>query len=246
MKHAFLLHILIAFSIVFNHCKNQLPKSTNTLKADSVYTFARASPDGIGKFYKGREIAHIMGASGSDWLERSDREQEENTALAIQNMQIKDGDVVGDIGAGTGYLTFKIAPLVPSGKVYAVEVQQEMIDFINNKIALNDSKNVEVIRGTNTSPNLQVNSVDLAFMVDVYHELEYPHEMLQAIREFLKPDGKLLLIEYRGEDESVPIKPLHKTTISQLDIELNANGFTRDHTGEFLPIQHFLVYKKAK
>ncbi len=121
-----------------------------------------------------------------------------------------------------------------------------MIDFINNKIALNDSKNVEVIRGTNTSPNLQVNSVDLAFMVDVYHELEYPHEMLQAIREFLKPDGKLLLIEYRGEDESVPIKPLHKTTISQLDIELNANGFTRDHTGEFLPIQHFLVYKKAK
>ncbi len=182
--------------------------------------------------------------TGSAWLERSNRQKEENTVLAIENMQLKQNDVVADIGAGTGYFTFKIAPLIPSGKIYAVDVQDEMIDFLNNKKSGIDLKNIEVIKGGNTSPNLPDNSVDLAFMVDVYHELEYPSEMLQAIKKSLKPDGRLLLIEYRGEDDSVAILPLHKTTIKQLDVELKANGFRRIYTGEFLPIQHFMVYKK--
>jgi SAM-dependent methyltransferase len=121
-----------------------------------------------------------------------------------------------------------------------------MIGFLNEKKKTLGLKNIEVIKGTDLSPYLPDNAIDLAFMVDVYHELEYPHEMLQAIKKSLKPDGKLLLIEYRGEDDSVAIKPLHKTTIKQLDIELEANGFARDSTGEFLPIQHFAVYKKAR
>ncbi len=119
-----------------------------------------------------------------------------------------------------------------------------MISFLNQKKTALAVENVEVVSGTDQSPNLPDNAIDLAFMVDVYHELEYPHEMLQAIKKSLKSDGKLLLIEYRGEDDSVAILPLHKTTIKQLDIELKANGFVRDSTGEFLPIQHFAVYKK--
>lgn len=242
MKYAW-LHILLILGLSLNNCKTELKPISSTPK-DSVYTFGNPSPDGIGKFYMGREIAHIMGASGSEWLERSERQKEENTLLAIQNMNLKAGEVVADIGAGTGYFTFKIAPLIPAGKIYAEDVQDEMIDFLKNRKTALGLKNVEIIKGTDQSPNLPDNALDLAFMVDVYHELEYPHEMLQAIEKSLKPAGKLLLIEYRGEDDSIAILPLHKTTIKQLDIELKANGFIRDSTGEFLPIQHFAVYKK--
>lgn len=244
MMKYYSIHLFIVLSLVFNHCKTQPANSIGTKQNDSIYTYNNASADGIGKYYKGRQIAHIMGASGSDWLERSERQKEENTLLAIQNMHLKQNDVVADIGAGTGYFTFKIAPLIPAGKIYAVDVQDEMIDFLNNKKSKLALKNIEVIKGTDTSPNLPDNSVNLAFMVDVYHELAYPYEMLQAIKKTLKPGGMLLLIEYRGEDKTVPILPLHKTTIKQLDIELKANGFIRNYTGEFLPIQHFIVYKK--
>ncbi len=211
--------------------------------AANTYTYRPRSADGIGKFYFGREIAHIMGSGNASWLERSSRPEEENTNLAIERMNLKPTDVIADIGAGTGYYTFKIAPKVPDGKVYAVEVQDAMIAYLNNRKKELNNNNVEVVKGGSMSPNLPANSIDMVVMVDVYHELENPAEILQAIKKSLKKDGKILLIEYKGEDPSVRIKPLHKTTVAQLNKELSANGFKLAYKGDFLPIQHFLLYQ---
>jgi precorrin-6B methylase 2 len=230
---------------LFLMCCLALSASLQAQKAnDSVYVYKRATIDGTGKFYQGREIAKVMGFEGAAWLERDTREQEENTKLAISKLPITATDAIADIGAGTGYFTFPIAAKVPKGKVYAVEIQQRAVDYLKARAKELGLNNVAVVKGGTTSPNLPDNSIDLAFMVDVYHELAYPHEMLQAIKRALKPGGKLLLIEYRGEDPAVDIKPLHKMGVPQVNKELKANGF-RPVSGEgFLPIQHFLIYQK--
>lgn len=212
---------------------------------NQVYTHKTADPDGTGKVYFGREIATVMGAAGADWLERNNRQQEENTALAISKMPLLPNSVVADIGAGTGYYTFRIAKRVPQGKVYAVDVQDEFITYLNQKKKELSQQNVQVIKGTATAPNLPENAVDLAFMVDVYHELLFPHEVLQALHKALKPGGKLLLLEYRAEDAAIEIKELHKMSVAQVNKELAANGFKLADRKEFLPIQHFLLYQKV-
>lgn len=241
-----LLLIVIYCSCCFAKCHPQQKDPIVAKPAKSEYVFGKASVDGIGKFYFGREIAHVMGASGSDWLERDDRDKEENTSLAIEKIQLPANGVVADIGAGTGYYSFRLAAKVPRGKVYAVEIQDEMIRLLKNKKqAIKDSV-VEIVKSTVLSPNLPPNSTDLVIMTDVYHELEYPAEMLQSIYTALKSNGKLLLIEYRGEDPSVPIKALHKTTVEQLNKELEANGFKLNYKGDFLPIQHFLLFEKKE
>ena len=222
--------------------QNGIAQKNNT---DSVYTYGTASPGGTGKFYLGREIAHVMGPSNAAWLDRSSRPEEEHTQLAIDSIKLPPTGVIADIGAGTGYYTFKLAPKVPKGKVYAVEIQDEMIAALNKRKKEFSNTNVEVIKGTTASVNLPENSIDLAIMVDVYHELEYPVETLASIKKSLKKDGVLLLIEYKGEDPAVAIKPLHKTTVEQLNKELEANGFKLTYDGEFLPLQHFLLYKKT-
>ena len=210
----------------------------------SSYTYQSPSRDGSGKIYMGREISLIMGFQGKAWLERNSREQEESVSLAIKNLPVTEESVVADIGAGSGYYTFRIAPKVPKGKVYAVEIQDPAIDYLKSKSKELGYSNVEAIKGSATSPNLPANSVDLVIMVDVYHELEYPKEMLQSIRKSLKPDGKVLLIEYRGEDAWIPIKPLHKMTVDQAKKELEANGFKFIENGKFMKIQHFLIFGK--
>ena len=211
---------------------------------DSTYTYKAANPDGKGKFYKGREIAQVMNFEGTDWLERNTRQKEENTNLALSKLPIANTSVVADIGAGTGYYTFRIAPKVPQGKVYAVEIQDDAINYLTERAKKLKQNNVIVIKGSEKSPNLPDNSIDLAMMVDVYHELLYPHEVLQAIRKSLKPRGKLLLLEYRAEDLKVEIKTLHKMSVKQVNKELSTNGFHLVQDGEFMPIQHFLVYEK--
>ena len=236
--------IILFCSHCFANCNSQQKVTAPAPVADTAYTFRKGSLDGIGKFYMGREIAHVMGASGSDWLERDDRNQEENTNLAIEKISLPANGVVADIGAGTGYYSFKLSAKVPQGKVYAVEIQDEMISFLKNKKAVLKDSIVEIVKSTTLSLNLPDNSIDLAIMVDVYHELQFPAEMLQAIRKALKPAGKILLIEYRGEDPSIPIKALHKTTVAQVSKEMMANGFQLNYKGDFLPIQHFLLYKK--
>lgn len=236
--------IVISTLFSFATCQSQKKNLHPKLKSDSTYSFANRSSDGIGKYYLGREISFIMGAEGAEWLERNNREQEENTKLAIEKMQLTPQSVVADIGAGTGYYTFAIATKIPQGKIFAVEIQDEMIKYLNDKKISKGIKNVEVIKGTDQSPNLPEKSFDLAIMVDVYHELEFPHEMLQAIKRSLKTDGKILLLEFKAEDPSIAIKPHHKMTVNQANKEMVANGFRLVYDGEFLPIQHFLLYQK--
>lgn len=236
------IYLLILFSLIGIGCQAQ---QRNTVEG-SPYTYKTPDRDGTGKVYLGREISHIMGFHGKDWLERETREQEESISLALENLPITPESVVADIGAGSGYYTFRIAPLVPQGKVLAVEIQDEAIDYINEQAQALGYDNVETIKGDDASPNLPENSTDLVIMVDVYHELFHPQEMLQEIKSALKPDGKLLLIEYRGEDPRVAIKPLHKMTVEQIEKELTANGFELVQNGQFMRIQHFLVFEKEK
>lgn len=223
-----------------NSCQAQKEQATS-----DNYTTKVPHPDGIGKVYLGREIAGIMGAGGGAWLERNSRQEEENVVLAIENMALSPQSVVADIGAGTGYYTFRIAPKVPDGKVYAVEVQDAFVVALNKRKTELGLSNVEVVRGSSQDLGLPDASLDFAIMVDVYHELEYPQEMLQAIHKALKPDGKLLLLEYRAEDTSIPVKELHKMSVSQVNKELNAKGFQLYRQEHFLPIQHFLIYEKV-
>ena len=230
--------------ISFGFCKTDGGSSDGFLQQDSVYNYRTPSRHGIGKFYKGREIAAIMSSGGSGWLDRSTRQEEENSNLAVDQMNFPPGAVVADIGAGTGYYTFKIADKVKSGKVYAVEIQDRFIEMLNERITSRSAKNVEVVKGGIKSPNLPENSLDFALMVDVYHELEFPQEMLAAIRKSLRPGGKLILMEYRAEDEALQIIPLHKTSVKQLKKELEANGFRLAGRSDSLPIQHLLFFEK--
>ena len=208
------------------------------------YTYQDPTPAGTGKLYMGREIAAIMGPGGASWLDRNSRQQEENSNVAVSKFPLTPSSVVADIGAGSGYYTFRVANKVPNGKVYAVEIQDEMIQLLKDNKARLKNSNVEIIKGGEQSPNLPDSSIDLAFMVDVYHELMYPHEVLQNIRKALKPNGKLLLLEYKMEDPEVAIKTLHKMSVAQVTKELAANGFTLSYKGDFLPIQHLLIFEK--
>lgn len=186
-----------------------------------------------------------MSFDGVAWLERNSRSKEENTDLAISRLPVSKNSVVADIGAGSGFYTFRIAPKVSGGKIYAVEIQDDAITYLKNKITELKANNVVVIKGAEKSPNLPDGSVDLAIMVDVYHELLYPQEFLQAIERALKPKGRLLLLEYKQEDPAVAIKPEHKMSVKQVEKELTANGFRLVQNGQFMPIQHFLVFEKA-
>lgn len=238
-KNNFLVFIWLALPVL-NCCCQQQAK----YKQDTVYTYKTPGEGGSGKVYFGREIAQVMSADGAAWLERSERQQEENVNKAISLLPLKVNSVVADIGAGTGYYTFKIAPDVSAGKVYAVEVQDEFINALQQRKQQLQLNNIIITKGSFQSPNLPDTTIDLAIMVDVYHELSYPHEMLQSIYKSLKPGGKLLLLEYRAEDASIPIKRLHKLSIAQANKELAANGFRLYERNESLPIQHFLLYQK--
>ena len=208
------------------------------------YEQVRPSRDGIGTVYMGREISHVMGHLGAAWLERPEREREERTDLLIENLPLEADDVVADIGAGTGYFSFPMASRVPDGKVLAVDIQQEMLDIIEKRRNESGIENVDTILGTETDPRLPDGAVDLVLIVDAYHEFSHPREMGRAIASALKPGGRLVLIEYRGEDPSVPIKPLHKMTEAQAKKEMSGVGLEWERTGDFLPQQHFLVFRK--
>lgn len=212
---------------------------------DTAYTYKTPHPDGTGKLYLGREIAHVMGAGGAGWLERSTRQQEEDADAAIAAMPLQPASTVADIGAGTGYYTFRLARRVPQGRVYAVEIQDEFVASLKARTRQEGAANVTVTKGTETTPNLPDTAVDLAIMVDVYHELAYPQELLRALHKALKPNGYLLLLEYRAEDPSIPIKELHKLSVAQAKKELAANGFVLAEKKDFLPIQHYLLFRKV-
>ena len=208
------------------------------------YTFKKGDFNGTGKWYMGREIAYVMGYQGIKWLERSEREKEENVSLLIQNMRIKSDDVIADIGAGSGYHAFKMAQLARNGLVYAVDIQPEMLSAIASKKNNLDISNIETILGAEKSINLPKHSIDKVLMVDVYHEFSFPVEMISSIKNALKPNGLLFLIEYRGEDSTVPIKKIHKMTEKQSVLEMKAAGFTLKENINNLPWQHCMVFEK--
>ncbi len=204
-------------------------------------------PDGIGKFYQGREIAQVMGHQGADWLERPTREEEENPGLVLTSLKLRPGDAVADIGAGTGYYTRRLARAVgTNGVVYAVEIQPEMLDLLTNKMAELNIHNVKPVLGTVSDPKLAPASIDLILMVDVYHEFDHPHEMVEAMSRALKPGGRLVFVEFRGEDPKVPIKPLHKMTIAQVRKEMVSFPLKWVETSEVLPIQHIIIFRKEQ
>ena len=212
--------------------------------APETYTWAEASRDGTGKFYHGREIARVMGHLGARWLERIERDQEENTTQAIANLDLKTHYHVADLGAGTGYYTFRIAPLVPEGKVYAVDIQPEMIGLMRHKKNTQGHDNVELIQSEATDPKLPENSLDIIIIVDVYHELSHPQETMEHLVRALKEEGRLILLEYRMEDPSVPIKLLHKMSVAQAKTEMKAVGLRLEKNIGNLPWQHFMVFRK--
>jgi len=214
--------------------------------SQSVYTTKPASPDGIGKVYMGREIAFVMGHMGAPWLERSERVQEEGTDLLVKNLPLKPTDAVADIGAGTGYFSFRLAAKVPQGKVYAVDIQQEMLDIIDARKKAGNISNVISVLGTESDPVLPQNTLDWILMVDAYHEFAYPQEMGQAMARALKPGGKIALVEYRAEDDSVPIKRLHKMSQAQAKKEMAALGLVWVETKNMLPWQHLMFFEKPK
>ncbi|TRO66983.1 class I SAM-dependent methyltransferase [Christiangramia sabulilitoris] len=229
---------LVVFAVCFIQCKGQ------TETANENYVFKPGSFDGTGKWYKGREISHVMGYQGINWLERPEREKEENTSRLIENMNILSGDTISDIGAGSGYHVFKIAPLAKDGLVYAVDIQPKMLQAIRESKKKEKVDNIKIIKGSEKSVNLPANSVDKMLLVDVYHEFSYPVEMLTSMHSALRNDGEIYLVEYRGEDASIPIKKLHKMTEAQAVKEFKANGFRLKENIANLPWQHCMIFVK--
>ena len=209
------------------------------------YTSVTRSRDGIGKIFMGREIAHVMGHQAADWLDRPERYREERPDLLLYELEIKPGMSVADVGAGTGYHVERVSPLVGStGRVYAVDIQPEMLALLDKRLKRIGVNNVVPVLGTIRDPKLAANSLDLIFMVDVYHEFDHPAQMLSKMVAALKPGGRLAFVEFRAEDDQVPIKALHKMSEAQIRKEAGAFGLTWVKTGASLPWQHVVIFQK--
>lgn len=208
-------------------------------------TRAIHDPDGTGRFYMGREIAQVMGPGGMAWLDRPERAEQEHPELVIDAMKLRDGDVVADLGAGSGYFTFRLAANVgKTGKVLAVDIQDEMLETLRQRAAEQHFANVEEVKAGETDPHLPAGVVDVVLLVDVYHELAYPFEVMTKVREALKPGGRVVFVEYRQEDPRIQIKEVHKMSVEQLTKEMKAVGFLHVRTVESLPSQHIVIFEK--
>lgn len=246
MKTTSLLFLSVILLCVASCEAQKRPQQSTTEQQHDTprYSTTQASRDGIGKWYMGREISHVMGHLGASWLERPERETEEQPQLIIENLGLKTDHVIADIGAGTGYFSFRMSNYVPEGEVIAVDIQPEMLAKIEQKKQVTGVENIRTVLGTEKSPALDSAHVDVVLIVDVYHEMAYPYEMMQGIVRAMKSGGRLFLVEYRGEDPTVPIKPLHKMTEAQARAEMKAAGLSFVSNLDFLPRQHVLVFEK--
>lgn len=213
--------------------------------ATSLYSYKQPSSDGIGKVYMGREISQVMGHRGASWLERSNRATDEQPDVAVNALELSPTDTVADIGAGTGYMTFRMAKQVPDGQVFAVDLQPEMIQLLEAERDRQGITNVQTIQADVDNPHLPSEQVDLALMVDAYHEFDSPLEVMTGVVEALKPGGRVVLAEYRAENPLVMIKRLHKMSEKQVKKEMAAVGLTWMKTDDQLPQQHLLFFEKA-
>jgi precorrin-6B methylase 2 len=239
-----LLCLGISWGVGFG-CSQSLAAPQSTPSAIAYETRRLHDPDGIGKFYLGREIAQVMGHTGAGWLERPSRVAEEQPQKLVATLGLKPTDVVAEIGAGTGYISFQIAQLVPQGQVLAVDLQPEMIKILEFLKQERQIQQLQTILGTEQDPQLAPESIDLAVMVDAYHEFAYPQEMMRAIAQALKPHGRVALVEYRAENPFVMIKRLHKMSQRQAKKEMQAVGLTWQETKELLPQQHLMLFEKS-
>ncbi|WP_299156341.1 class I SAM-dependent methyltransferase [uncultured Christiangramia sp.] len=242
MKNHYNLFLLLLLALTMTACGQTIKDNTD----EKTYTFKDGDPNGIGKWYMGREIAHVMGYQGINWLERSDREKEENTSQLLKNMNIRPGDTIADVGAGSGYHAFKMAKLATEGFIYAIDIQPEMLQAISVKQSEQQVNNIQTIQGSEKSINLDGNSVSKILLVDVYHEFNFPKEMIESMHKSLTSDGKIYLIEYKAEDANIPIKEIHKMSEKQAVKEFEASGFRLEQNIENLPWQHCLIFVKEK
>ena len=219
---------------------------SQNINQQQEFRYEAGNPYGTGKWFMGREIANVMGFEGMEWLERPEREKEENSSTLIRNMNIQPDDVIADIGAGSGYHVFKMAPMINKGQIYAIDIQEEMLNEIQKKANNKGVQNVNLIKGGEKSANLPENSVDKVLMVDVYHEFSFPKEMMASIKKALRPNGKIFLVEYRGEDPLIPILKVHKMTEKQAIKEMKTAGFKLMENIENLPWQHCMVFVKKE
>jgi len=244
MRHTIALFLCV---LVVSPIRAEEPKSKGD--KNSRYEFkANHDPNGIGKFYMGREIAHVMGHLGASWLERPEREKEEQPDKLLKALKIDPGMVVADIGAGSGYYTFRMAPLAgEKGKIYAVDIQKEMLDIIKKKMKKDMVTNVEPVLGKEVDPKLPDAGVDMILLVDVYHEFAKPYEMTQKLVKALKPGGRLIFVEFRKEDAKVPILEVHKMSERQVIKEMDEfKEMKHLETNASLPWQHVIVFKKSE
>lgn len=200
--------------------------------------------DGIGKSYMGREIAYVMGHEAADWLDRPERNKEEGADRLVPLLGLKPTDAVADIGAGSGYFSFRLSTAVPRGYVYAIDIQKEMLDMIEARKTKTSGANIVTLLGGVADPRLKPNAIDLILLVDAYHEFSYPREMGLAMARALKPGGRIALVEYRGEDPKVPIRDTHRMTQEQAKKEMAAVGLVWQRTDDSLPWQHLMFFAK--
>lgn len=215
-------------------------------KPDPLYeTRPGGDPNGIEKWFMGRQIARVMGHQAADWLERPEREQEEKTEAMVEALKFREGEVVADIGVGSGYVARKISPHIgATGVIYGVDIQPEMLAVLAKRMAMFRITNVKGVLGEITDPKLPPESCDTMIMVDVYHEFDHPYEMIAAMVKALKPGGRIVFVEFRGEDPNVPIKTVHKMTEAQVKKEMSLHPLEHEQTIGILPWQHIIVFRK--
>lgn len=247
----FLLHTAIVLTLsaglgclIQGRAEPPSPSPLAAAAKPAAYTSGAASADGIGKFFHGREISKVMGHPAIGWLERDEREKEEAPSKAINALDLAPDAVIADIGAGSGYYSFRISPKVPQGKVMAIDIQPEMLEFLKKRAAELKVTNVIPHLGSIDDLKLPPASLDAALLVDAYHEFSHPAEMLASLVKALKPGGRIFLLEFRGEDPDVPIKALHKMTEAQARLEFESAGLRFVSNRRELPWQHFMVFQR--
>lgn len=215
-------------------------------KPDPLYeTGTAGDPNGINKWFMGRQIALVMGHQAADWLERPEREEEEKTDVMVDALKLRDGEIIADIGVGSGYIARRLAKRIgEKGIVYGVDIQPEMLEVLKKRMAMFRINNVRGILGEEKDPKLPAESCDTMIMVDVYHEFEHPYEMIEAMIRGLKPGGRIVFVEFRGEDPKVPIKTVHKMTEEQIKKEMSTHTLEHVETIGVLPWQHIVVFRK--
>ena len=244
----FFVFLTVVFLACLHGLYSESQKSPQKPESSSRYEYREDhDPQGIGKFYMGREISHVMGHQGANWLDRPEREREEKPSLTIDVLKVKPGHVAADIGAGTGVFTFLLSGKVGAkGRVLAVDIQPEMLQILGQRIKERGVGNVEMVLGEEKDPKLPAGSLDLVLMVDVYHEFAYPWEMIQAICRGLKQGGRVVFVEYRAEDPAVPIKRLHKMSERQVKLEMAPQPLRWVETIAQLPRHHVIIFEKDR